>query len=333
MKEILRSIGFEDALIITAPPGWGKTYKFLKAIQEMDVRVCFVFPLRALCDEVFVSAQQMGVLSLNLRSKKDLELINIKPHKLLLTTPELILGTDLSDYIFILDEFHLFYYWGDSFRERMNELYFEITSYGHPIVFLTATLSEELKSRLTLELETNYSNIYHIDMGNQCLKNYPARVFYYPCRIKQWMEDEIKFGNSEGVSLIFCQYRNEVKERSSLLRSMGYTVLDCVGGEASDFVLKLRSLDQLDFIVATSVVSHGVNLPNIARIVFTYNVENLDYYLQMVGRGGRAGECFEIHTMSSQYFAKGQILKGIYHLLLKRLSNKVNKLIYCFYES
>ncbi len=115
------------------------------------------------------------------------------------------------------------------------------------------------------------------------------------------------------------------------LKSKEKSVLTCVGGESRDFVLQLNQEVQLDFIVATTVVSHGVNLPNIGKVYFTYNVENLDFYLQMLGRGGRSGESFEVHTLSTQYFTRFQIVKAILNSIRKRLFNKCRSFLYSLY--
>lgn len=332
MNEVLENINYEDALLVTAPPGWGKTYKLLEAIKMTGRKVIFIFPLRALCDEVAISAYKKGISTLNLRSQKDCELINGGGYQLILTTPEIILGKELDGYIYILDEFHLFYYWGDSFREKMQSLYLEITSFSHPIIFLTATLSSDLKDRLETELNLNYQNIYQIDMGNQKLKNYPKQIYYYPKYYKNWIYDEIFFDKKKDCTLVFCRYREEVRALTKQLHGRGFKVLSCVGGEAKEFMLALQDSPRLDFIVATSVVSHGVNLPKIGKVVFHGNVENMDFYLQMVGRGGRDGSAFTIHTLDNHYFSKYQLFKGFLNIMKKRTRIKLNKLIYYAYE-
>jgi superfamily II DNA helicase RecQ len=332
MIDILENIQIEDALILTAPPGWGKTYKLLKAIKSSSRRVVFIFPLRALCDEVYLKALEFKIPTINLRAQKDNELISEGNYDLIVATPELVRFSNmLVDRIFILDEFHLFYYWGDSFRERMQEVYMELTSYSVPVVFLTATLGDELKARLVTELELNYENIYQINMGNQKLKNYPKKIYFYPKSYITWMKDDYKYSKKKGTSLIFCKYREEVKKISAELRSMGNCVLSCVGGEAQEFVNILNTQDEIDYIVATSVISHGVNLPNIQNLYFTYKVENLDFYLQMVGRGGRAGENFNIHVQNLNYFRRLDLILGFCRIFLKRLSNKVQSLLYYAY--
>ncbi|MBT4790482.1 MAG: DEAD/DEAH box helicase [Halobacteriovoraceae bacterium] len=332
MNKLISSLNYNDAILITAPPGWGKTYKLLHAIQKTKRKTVFIFPLRALCDEVHLSAVSKNIRVLNLRSMEDYQSLSSVSYELVVVTPELFKFCDeLSDFLFVIDEFHLFYYWGDTFRERMQEMYMELTSYSVPVMFLTATLGESQYKRLRTELALNYENIYHLNMGNQTLMNLPRKVFYYPRFFRKWLDEDYCFAAKRGTSLIFCQYRDEVKEIASHLKNHGHTVLSCVGGEAAMFIQQLNSLKKVDFIVATSVVSHGVNLPKIRNIYFTYNVQNLDFYLQMLGRGGRAGEGFNVHVLSTQYFSKKTIVMGFLGILTKRLGNKINSYIYYLY--
>lgn len=335
MNEVLNALGYNDALILTAPPGWGKTYKLLDAIKNSAKNVLFIFPLRALCDEVQISSTKFGINCLNIRSDKDLLCLKSKEYKLVISTPEMVKTVEpfMRNYVVVLDEFHLFYYWGDTFREKMLNLYFELTSYGLPVIFLTATLSENLKTRLETELKYNYQNIYHMNFGNQKIKNIPSNTFFYPKALKAWLLDDIKFSKKRGLSLVFCRYRSEVVEWKKVLEEMGHSVLSCVGGEAAEFILKLNGSKIPNFIVATSVVSHGVNLPNISQVYFTSKVDNFDFYVQMVGRGGRTGGEFSIHTFNKEYFSRFQLFTGFIKILLKRLGNRVNSLLYYAYDS
>lgn len=334
MQEVLRNLDTNQAIILTAPPGWGKTYKLLHGIKRVDRMVVFIFPLRALCDEVYINALKLKILCLNIRQKEDYKLAISQKVSLIVTTPEVFeLLESSTDTLYILDEFHLFYYWGDSFREKLIEVYMQVTSESHPLILLTATLSDEFKLRLKLELDTNYRDIYHINFGNRQLKNWPHKLFFYPKRFQSFLVEDYMFSEKEGCCLIFCQYREQVKQIDRQLTQMGYRVLSCVGGEAKDFVEKLHLSSRVDFIVATSVVGHGVNLPEIGKIYFTYVVENLDFYLQMIGRGGREGDSFEVHTMSFEYFPKKLLIKGFIRVMQKRLSNKLNNLIYMFYAN
>lgn len=332
MDELYLNIQSEQAMLVIAPPGWGKTYKLLNAIKKHKRKTVFVFPLRALCDEVYLSSIKLGINTCNCRTLADFRKVDWDYIDLVLTTPECIDENPEaylpSDTVLILDECHLIYYWGESFRERMFDCYLSLLSLELPLLLLSATINFELLEKFTSHLELNYQDIFKCDFGNQKLKNMPKSVFYYPRVLKHHLMNEIYFSNNSKTSLVFCKYRNEVFELSQKLEAMNYKVLSCVGGEAKEFVEKLQITEQLDFIVATSVVSHGVNLPEISKIIFTYKIENLDFYIQMLGRGGRDGSDFEVHTHNLNYFSRSSILLQIPRQIFKIVSNRLNSYLY-----
>lgn len=332
MEAIVASLEFENSLIITAPPGWGKTFKLLEALKVTRRKALFVFPLRALCDEVFILATKKHINVCNIRSVKEFRELELGLFDLIISTPECLHSDKIEqlqeDHLFILDECHLFYYWGESFRQRMMEVYEELISYGAPLILLSATVNSELMEKFKFQLKFNYKNIYLMNVGNQELKNLPTVIYYYPFSLKAWLNDDFKFSKKNGVSLIFCKYRSQVSEVTIHLRGNGYKVLSCVGGESREFIDKLYTQELPDFIVATSVISHGVNLPNVEKVYFLYKVENLDFYIQMIGRGGRDGSGFELHTFNRNYFSNSLILKGFIFVLCKRISNRLNSFLY-----
>jgi superfamily II DNA or RNA helicase len=52
-------------------------------------------------------------------------------------------------------------------------------------------------------------------------------------------------------------------------------------------------------IFSTTVLSHGVNLPPVRWIVFSYEEKNEAIFLQMRGRGGRRGQDFGVFVAIS----------------------------------
>lgn len=337
MDDLIESLEDETGLIITAPPGWGKTYKLLEALKKTRRKAVFVFPLRALCDEVYLQAVKKNMNVCNIRKQLDLDILKEDYFDLVLVTPECLnlkVIEQLShDYVFIFDEFHLFFYWGDSFRTRMQEILIEVFSHSPACLFLSATMNQELLNRSKDLLELNFESIYHVNFGNQKLKNIPNKIYYYPRPCQNWMLDEIELNRTQGVKLVFCAYRNQVKALEKKWKERGLNVLSCVGGEAQDFILKLQDVESLDIIVATSVVSHGVNLPRICSLYFLYEVENLDFYLQMVGRGGRDGSHFELHTLNKDYFNKRVVYLSFLCVCLKRIRNKLKSFLYYSYAN
>ncbi len=287
-----------DLIVLTAPPASGKTFWMESFARELSSQLLFISPLRALAEEC------------KLRSKTNY----------LIMTPEEWLKKRPQAQVVVIDEFHLFFYWGDSFRHLMWEAFYELVSDADLVILLTATLSSEMKNEISL-FESQFKNIWWIDQGNQKLKYCPQK--YYKIPSLSLMEDLIfsippKRGRT---SLIFCCYRREVSMWEKKLKSCGYHVLSCVGGEAREFSEKLRLSPHPDFIIATSVLSHGVNLPGLGKIFFTYQVKDQNFWIQMVARGGRKGDSYEVYSLEKPFGLKWNIFFNF--LAIQKLSLKI----------
>lgn len=262
------------------------------------------------------------------KDKEDYE--NVNP-KLLISTPELLKNFSFGKRIILLDEFHLYFYWGETFREGLLDFIEEHLYYSPKAILLSATISEDIKTKMRDLFSSCYNEIRVWNFGNQVLRKQPESVQFYFS--KNSILKSLFFEKTRGTSLVFCQYRQEVKHLEKLLILRGFKAISCVGGEAFEFSIRLNEQKQWDFIIATTVVSHGVNLPAISRIYFTYKVKNLDFYLQMVGRAGRDGSPFEVHTLSFLYFSKVLMLKGVWMRFIKSFGQRWRYLLYSYYES
>jgi superfamily II DNA helicase RecQ len=288
-----------ELLILTAPPASGKTYLISSLITQFEQPLLFISPLRALANECLAKWGESCVVM----------------------TPEEWLNKGKSARVVILDEFHLYFYWGNSFRPKMWEAFYELVQETELVIFMTATLTEEMKEEIK-NFSCHFDQMTWVDHGNQRLKNRPHR--YYKASSASWIETYLlnhSLASSPGVNLVFCAYRSEVLKWEKLLKEQGFSVWTCVGGEASAFSLKVQRESPPQFIVATTVLSHGVNLPNISRIFFLYEVGNLDFWIQMVARGGRKGESFEVFALENPVGIKWSKLFN--SLAIARLSLKM----------
>ncbi len=260
-------------LLLTSPPASGKTYWIESFFNALDSKSLLVIsPLRALADEC--------------------------KHRwptILVMTPEEWTSKKISADVVIFDEFHLNFYW-DSFRPILWEVFFELSTICELTVLLTATFSDEMKQQLLL-MECHFDEMIWVDLGNQRLKNLPAKYYKVPSR--NWLMDYLPTVKKKETNLIFCAYRQEVVKLAKFLESHDFLVWTCLGGEASAFSKKVQSETPPDFIIATSVLSHGVNLPIFKRVIFFYEVKDLNFWIQMVARGGRRGERFEVFSLEN----------------------------------
>lgn len=321
-------------ILLLAPPAWGKTSKLLEVIKSSNHSWVFVSPLRALANEFYLRTVKQFNTQL-IRTQKDINIIvkNKIQFDLLIITPELFQRNhadyfEFLDVKYVLDEFHLYHYWGETFREKMVELYKEIFSRTNSILALTATMNQANMDKFKDSAELNFDHVYIADYGNQKLMNPPAQSYYYPKLLKFWIIDQLmeKIPKSNEVNLIFVATRDEVDMWVYKLMSKGIRTLGCKGGETSEFANNLELVNP-QVIVSTTCLSHGVNLPKISRLYITYQLKNLDFWIQMVGRGGRKGERFEAYTMDNWCDSKKQIITNLLKITQKHIVRAIKNKI------
>jgi ATP-dependent DNA helicase RecQ len=285
----------KQMLILTAPPASGKTFwieSFVAALGPAQ-QLLVISPLRALANEC---NDKWG-------------------DKIKTVTPEEWLAKGGEAEVVIFDEFHLYFYWGDSFRERMWEAFYGLAHAAQLAILLTATLSSEMLAEIK-HFEAEFDQLHWCDLGNRQLLRPPA--IYLQCPSSTWLRQLLlqNVVRDAGCALVFCAYRAEVRRMGEALERAGYRVWTCVGGEAQQFREKLQQESPPDFIVATTVLSHGVNLPRIYSIYFLYPVKNIDFWIQMVARGGRRGERYKVFALERPYGMKWNRFSNFFRVQL-----------------
>jgi ATP-dependent DNA helicase RecQ len=290
-----------DLLLITSPPASGKTYWIRRLSAEADAgQIIFISPLRALADEC--------KLFLN--------------PALLVMTPEEWNAKQVERKIVIFDEFHLFFYWGDTFREKMWECFYQLSLSAHLVVLLTATVSEEMKQSLSA-FSCHFETVRWLDFGNRKLKLFPYRYTRAPGR--RWLIEQIENEKiNQGVRLVFCRYRDEVLDVERRLSHLGFSCISCVGGESKFMQNRLKLNPNPDFIIATTVLSHGVNLPLISKVFFLYETQNIDFWIQMVARGGRGANRYEVFALENPPIPlRWNRFRNLFHVVICSLKREI----------
>lgn len=262
-----------ELIILTSPPATGKTYWIKTFAGECSPKkILLISPLRALANECKVKL----------------------PKNVIVVTPEEWWNKKILCDVVIIDELHLWMYWGDTFRQRMWDAFYEFAE-AELVIGLTATMNEKMREDFSL-MGCQFDRMTWMDFGNQNLKYKP--YCYRVAPSKNWLlERAMMVEKGTETSLFFCAYRSEVETVTKLLRGQGYSVWSCVGGEANELSLKVQNESAPDFIVCTSVLSHGVNLPSLKCVYLLYELNNIDFWIQMVARGGRQGEKFEVFAL------------------------------------
>jgi len=289
----------ESVTFFLAPMGWGKT-RSVWDLAKQGEKIVFVSPLRSIIEQL---KERDGVayfreemtkdkcIDLFLKSKKD-NIFLVTPESLSEKIKQRIMS---HNFLFVLDEFHLFYDWGESFREKLFEFYRDLVCEQRRILGMSASITDNLKDKIIEDLGVNNPSVTFIDVGNFEFNNPPAMLISLKdiiLKIILWAHLLFYF---KGRMIIFVSTRKCVSIWKERLRQMGIDSHCCVGGEVRDFTQReLRKNPRI--IISTSALSHGVNIVDIKRVFVLYRPEEATIF-QMFGRGGRFGESFKVFTL------------------------------------
>ncbi len=218
---------------------------------------------------------------------------NLPPHFICSTlesfSPE---AFSAEDYLIVIDEFHLLFYW-DHFRPHLLETLYALAAMNAKVLALSATMKEELFIRVRADMCTGFDRFVLYDLGGNTLLFNPSKKisFHFATPFEQLIASALYLKIKRQKAIIFCPRRPDVEKVLSILERFGIKALGCVGGEAKSFQ-KAWNLGDYQVVVATTVLSHGVNLVAIRVALFLYQVSCEDFYLQMLARAGRDGKGF-----------------------------------------
>lgn len=329
MNEINTILNHNHNLLLLAPTGWGKTTLLIDLISKSNKTWVYLAPLRALANEFYFRIVPTIPLAKLIKHHSEVRevIADGLNTKLLVITPELLTEDLLSkmndQMIFVFDEIHLFYYWGESFRPTLIECLENILSLPVTCLFLTATLSDELKQKWENHMSCALNESMIINIKNHTLKKEPDSILYTSNFFRNEILKELKCMKSKYAKLIFLPYKKEVENLKLELQDLGFSVISCIGGETEAFNLELLKTPKPDFILGTSAISHGVNLPKISVVYISYKLKNYDFWIQMIGRAGRMGEDFQVFSMDSFRQTKISYIKSFLYLLFVKLKNKL----------
>jgi ATP-dependent DNA helicase RecQ len=318
--------------VLTAPVAAGKTKLVVEFYRENNYKVIFVSPLRALANEVYNKLESVEKNIFLAGGKVPLQdcMVNfLQSRKAFLVATMELLSEDFleacaaqnENILFILDEFHLFYHWGESFRPVLHDRFLAILDTQSPVLGITATMSSDLLLKLKADLEYHHETWFHIDYGNHQLHRHPKELHCFhslkPELFHRAMWRELRQKNHKDVYLVFCSYRSEVDELVARSKRLGLRSIGCVGGEVETFLAELKNQnEEVDCIFSTTTLSHGVNLPEIKKVFINYEVKDYDFWLQMIGRGGRRGSDYEVYTFDAFHSSKKELLKNKFKIYL-----------------
>lgn len=304
-KETIESLLAGKDTLAILPTGTGKSlcYQFIRKYLKRSVLI--VSPLISLMQDQVEQLRYSGekaVVALNSQlsfAEKRFVLQNIASFQYIYVSPEMLGSAEVLNALgqlelglFVIDEAHCISQWGPDFRPEYLNLGKIRKKLHEPLTLaLTATATPRVAQDITTSLglaQTGNVIRYPVDrpniyLGTQSFINEPEKLAY--------LLELLPKLNGKGI--IYFSSKKKADEINENLVTKGFksAVYHADLELTERFLVQQQFLnDQLDVICATSAFGMGINKPNIRYVIHYHMPNDLEAYVQEIGRCSRDGK-------------------------------------------
>ncbi|GAA2956891.1 ATP-dependent DNA helicase [Ligilactobacillus murinus DSM 20452 = NBRC 14221] len=303
-KETIESLLAGKDTLAILPTGTGKSLCYQFVGKYLKRSVLIVSPLISLMQDQVEQLQFNGekaVVALNSRlsfAEKRFVLQNIASFKYIYVSPEMLGSAEVLSALgqlelglFVIDEAHCISQWGPDFRPEYLNLGKIRKKLHRPLTLaLTATATSKVAQDITTSLglsqtgnviryPVDRSNIY---LGVQNFANEQKKLDYLLALLPKLA----------GKGIVYFSSKKKADEINDKLVTKGFksAVYHADLELTERFLVQQQFLnDQLDVICATSAFGMGINKPNIRYVIHYHMPNDLEAYVQEIGRCSRDG--------------------------------------------
>jgi RecQ family ATP-dependent DNA helicase len=307
--EIIKNIIDGNDVVSLLPTSYGKSICYQMPYLITKKNVIVISPLISLMEDQTRELNNKNIPSICLNSSnkqkaQDIDELYKGNAKIIYTTPEYLANN--SDFIenlaFVnklalvaIYECHCISSWGHSFRSEYKNLsIIKELAPDVPVLALTATATEKVIQDVIKNLDLDNPKIikHSVDRPNLYLE---INYFYKKVEIDITINkiSQLIKENTDGKVLIYCKTVTDTDKVAEKLNKLGF---DCESYHAQKKpkerteIQKKYTEGDLDIIVSTIAFGMGINIPNI-RLMIHYNCSNdVESYMQEIGRAGRDGK-------------------------------------------
>lgn len=304
-KEVITSIldGFHTMAML--PTGTGKSLCYQLSGYMMDGHVLIVSPLLSLMQDQVEQMKMNGeksVVAINsflVGTERKRVLNDLSCYKFIFISPEMLVNNSMMDSLsrlpislFVIDEAHCISQWGYDFRPDYLKLGDVRRKLGQPLTLaLTATATKQVIQDIihSLQLEECKQVLFSVDRPNIALA-----VEKIENHQEKWTNLYHYISKLTGPGIIYFSSKKVAEQAADYLQKKGISrVMAYHGGmdQESRILIQQQFLnDQIDIICATSAFGMGINKENIRFVIHFHMPQQMESYLQEIGRAGRDGK-------------------------------------------
>ncbi|PWK27427.1 ATP-dependent DNA helicase RecQ [Arcicella aurantiaca] len=300
--DIIQSVIDGCDTLALMPTGGGKSLCF-QVPALMSEGICIVVsPLIALMQDQVLQLKNRGISAVGIFSGMHKNQIDIALDnciygdiKFLYVSPERLQtkifierAKQMKINLLAIDEAHCISQWGYDFRPP----YMKIAEFRKliapvPMIALTATATEEVKSDIIGRLEMNNPQTFQQSFARANLSYSAFKEDDKERRLMKILQ------NVQGSAVVYVRNRRRTQEVSDLLNK--YNVQSTfyhAGLNATERTKRQESWikNQVRVIVATNAFGMGIDKPDVRTVIHLDLPDTLEAYYQEAGRAGRDGE-------------------------------------------
>jgi ATP-dependent RNA helicase DDX42 len=186
----------------------------------------------------------------------------------------------------------------------------------------TMLFSATFRDKLETFIQEFLSNPIKIAIGSPLHSNPKVSqeiiVMEHPSKKLSWLLEKIQSFISKGLVLIFVKFKATTEELSEILKE-GKIVAASLHGDMDQYsresVVSMFSKNAIQVLVATDIVSRGLNIPSINTIINYECARDIETHIHRIGRTGRedAGNSYTLLTKQDKKFAGDLLLNLEYN--------------------
>lgn len=304
-KEVIHSILEGSHTMAMLPTGTGKSLCYQLSGYLLDGHVLIVSPLLSLMQDQVEQMKMNGeksVVALNsflVGPERKQVLKQISHYKFIFISPETLVHDSMVNILkklkialFVIDEAHCISQWGFDFRPDYIKLGDARQKLGNPLTLaLTATATKQVIKDIlqSLKLEECKQYLLSVDRPNIAIS-----IKTCERQQKKWETLSEYVSTFSGPGIIYFSSKKMAEKTVEFLQNNGVSrVMAYHGGmdHESRILIQQQFLhNQLDIICATSAFGMGINKENIRYVIHFHMPQQMESYIQEIGRAGRDGK-------------------------------------------